>query len=326
MNDRRPPRVGHRIRLTDLSASSCEDGLRRPPPVAAGDLVGVAALSSRTHPTQLARGLEQLRDLGFATRAAANLSREWNGFAGSDEERVEAFHELVADPDVRAIFFARGGHGVLRVLPALDWDLLASSPKAYVGYSDLTPFLLQLVSRIGLVCFHGPMVGTDLAAPLTEEERSSLLTALAGNLVRSLPCRCPPEEEPRQGRVLGGCLSLLVATLGTPFSSPFTGSLLVVEDVNEPFYRIDRMLTHLNLSGSLTRIHGMVLGHLKATDRRDTASCVRRSIGAGVPLLAWGLPCGHGRPNLTLPLGATARIDPERQSLLVLDDASRPGT
>ena len=300
---------------------------RRPPPAVPGDLVGVAALSSASRPGDLDAGLRALEELGFRVRPAANLRADWEGFAGSDRERLAGFHELVADPEVKAIVFARGGHGLLRVLPDVDWDLLAASPKAYVGYSDVVPLLLQIVLRLRLVCFHGPMVATDLALPLGPEERSSFLDALAGRLERTLPCAIAEGAHSVEGPVLGGCLAMLAATLGTPWFPRLDGSLLFLEDVHEPLYRIDRMLTQLELSGRVRRVKGMILGHLEVAPDGEAGSrrLSERSIrGEARRIMAWNLPCGHGRPNLTLPLGATARLDAEARALIVHDDA--PGT
>jgi muramoyltetrapeptide carboxypeptidase len=309
--------------------SAARDAGRRlpekPPPVVPGDLIGVAALSSVADPDALDAGLRQLRDLGFEVQPARNLRADWLGFAGRDEERLAGFHELVAAPEVKAIVFARGGHGLLRVLPGIDWDLLARHPKAYVGYSDLVPLLLHVTTRLGIVTFHGPMVASDLDRPLDPSERDSLLAALAGRLERSLPCDCAPEARPLTGPLLGGCLAMLVATLGTRWFPRLDGSILFLEDVNEPLYRLDRMLTQLRLSGKLRRVKGMILGHLAAENGSDPELWLRlreRSTANGNGgLVAWNLPGGHGRPNLTLPLGAIARLDPTVGALVIDDGA-----
>lgn len=297
----------------------------KPPPVVPGDVVGVAALSSVADPDALDAGLRQLRELGFRIRPARNLRSDWLGFAGRDDERLAGFHELVAAPEVKAILFARGGHGLLRVLPGVDWELIARHPKAYVGYSDLVPLLLQITSRLGLISFHGPMVASDLGTTLDASERESLVSALAGRLQRSLPCDCDTAARPVEGPLLGGCLAMLVATLGTPWFPRLDGSILFLEDVNEPLYRLDRMLTQLRLSGKLRRVKGMILGHLAAEGGGDPELWLRlreRSTANGKRgIVAWNLPGGHGRPNLTLPLGAPVRLDPEAGALVVDDGA-----
>ena len=298
---------------------------RHPPAVGPGDRVGVAALSGPVDPERLEAGLAALRRLGFEPVVAANVLARRGLFAGSDAERLAGFHALAADPEVRAILFARGGHGVLRVLPGIDWELLRRVPRAYVGYSDLTPFLLAVVERLGWVSFHGPLVAADLARGLTAEEEGSFLAVLAGAAPVELPwrsCPRPSRNGAARGPVLGGCLSLLAATVGTPYLPDLAGALLVWEDLNEAPYRVDRMLTHLGLSGNLAGITGMVVGHLGSP--ADTASDDSAGNGAAdgeyasVALdstaayrwpLAWGAPIGHCSPNRTLPLGAWGRFD-----------------
>ena len=288
-----------------------------PPPAGPGDRVGVAALSGPVDPARLEAGLAALRRLGFEPVLAANLRSRDGLFAGGGTERLMAFHELAADPGLPVIFFARGGHGLLRVLPALDWDLLRRRPRAYVGYSDLTPFLLEVVRRLGLVTFHGPMVAADLARGLAPAEEESLLAALAGRYPAVQPfsrwLREPPAGS-ASGPLLGGCLSLLTSTLGTRFAPDLDRALLFWEDLNEPPYRVDRMLTHLGLSGNLANIAGMIVGHLEngqrpAGEPPDWPLLVRGSVAGFSWPLAWGLESGHVAPNRTLPLGLAARLD-----------------
>jgi muramoyltetrapeptide carboxypeptidase len=290
-----------------------------PPPVRPGDRVGVAALSAVVDPERLERGLGALRELGFEPVLAENLASRHGMFAGSDEERIESFHRLAADPTLGAIFFARGGHGLLRVLPHIDWELLARHPRAYVGYSDLTPFLLEVVLRLGRVALHGPMVATDLARGLDAEETASLLAALRAEPL-DVPFAGLVREGHAEGVLLGGCLSLLTATLGTAHAPRLGGAILFWEDVNEPLYRIDRMLTHLGLSGTLEGVVGMVTGRspcAAAGDGEAWQEVVRKSAGRFSGPVAWGLPSGHGSPNLTLPLGRPAVLDADALRLRV---------
>ncbi len=288
----------------------------------------MAALSGPVDPEKLERGLAALRRMGFEPVLADNVLSRHGLFAGSDAERLAGFHRLAADPDLAAVFFARGGHGVLRVLPGIDWELLARRPRAYVGYSDLTPFLLAVVRRLGLVAFHGPMVAADLFRGLDEVEEASLLDALAGRYPAAMPFTGwlrPPEashdgkEGEVRGTLLGGCLSLLEATLGTSWAPDLEGALVVWEDVGESPYRVDRMLTHLGLSGTLAAIAGMVVGHPEgaavaadvdrgAREPVDWAAQITDSLAGFSWPLAWGLESGHRAPNRTLPLGMAARL------------------
>lgn len=289
-----------------------------PPAALPGDRVGVAALSGPVDPVRLAQGLAELSRLGFVPVPARNLSLREGLFAGADGERAEAFHELADDPSLTAIFFARGGHGLMRILPLLDWNRLAATPRAYVGYSDLTPFLLNVVERLGWVAFHGPMVAAEMARGLAAEEGASLLAALAGEPHRELALgRVMGGSQPPEGRLLGGCLSLLAGVAGTPFATPLDDAVLFVEDVAEPLYRVDRMLTQLDLSGSLAAVRAMVFGaSIFSVLDDDTAALMRAR--AGDRTAAFALPAGHTTPNFTLPLGCHARIDAD-SSLLVID-------
>ena len=278
-------------------------------------------------PEALERGLDELRGLGFEPVPATNLRSRWGPFAGTDDERLAGFHALLDDDSLAAVLFARGGHGLLRILDRIDWDRVAGRPRAWVGYSDVTPLLLRIAQRSGLVTFHGPMLGTDLARGLTAQEGASLLAALAGERP-SLPVRFA-RAGAAEGPVLGGCLSLLTAVLGTPWAPDLRDAILFVEDVNEPAYKVDRMLTHLRLSGTLRRVRAIVAGHFGAEwetglTRPETEPDATEPAGSWqleslleLPgPLAYGLPGGHGTPNLTLPLGAPARLDPARGELV----------
>lgn len=288
-----------------------------PPPVRPGGRIGVAALSGPVIPERLDRGLGALRDLGFEPVEAANLRAREALFAGHDRARLAAFHALVDDPSIEAIVFARGGHGVLRLLPYINWRLLKARPRAYVGYSDLTPFLTEIVCRLGLVAFHGPMVAADLARGLEPSEAESFTHALGGRPIRSLPIAGGRARNGDtgviEGRVIGGCLSMLEAVLGSRHAPDLRDSILVVEEIDEPLYRLDRMLTHLRLSGTLTGVRALVFGHVTITGTVRAAADwrqLRARVEADFDLpLAWGLPIGHQATNLTLPLGAIGRLD-----------------
>ena len=296
-----------------------------PPPVRPGDRIGVAALSGKVDPGRLEAGLEALAAMGYEPVEAANLRSCCGLFAGSDDERLAAFHELAADDSLSAIVFARGGYGVMRILPRIDWRLLARRPRAYVGYSDLTPFLLQVVARLSLAAFHGPMVAADFARGLGDEERASFEGALGGDYPLSFPIVTAATGEAVEGPLVGGCLSMLVATLGTPYAPDFAGAILFVEDLGEPLYRFDRMLTQLRLSGNLAQLHGAVAGHLEGADCEPGLAASHETLLDQFRLeaesfpwpAAWGIPVGHSRPNLTLPLGLWARLDPIQGQLVI---------
>lgn len=297
----------------------------RPPAVRPGDRVGIAALSGPIDEGRLGAGVAALERLGFETVLARNLQsgRRPEGrslFAGSDRQRLKAFHELAADDTIDAIVFARGGYGVSRLLERIDWDLLAARPRPYVGYSDLTPLLLALVARTGTVAFHGPMV-VDFARGLLPAERASFLAELAGepgSAWNLTPIAGVSAGRPRTigGPLLGGCLTMLAATIGTGFLPDFRDAILVLEDIDEPEYRIDRLLTQLRASGRVDGVRAVVAGHFSNCDARD--SLVDFAGFLRVPLLL-GLPAGHEAPNHTVPMGARVRIDLAAATLEVIE-------
>ncbi len=292
----------------------------------------MAALSGPVDAERLELGLARLARLGFEPVAAANLGARAGMFAGGDAERLAGFHRLAGDPEIRAIFFARGGHGALRLLPRIDWDLLARHPRAYVGYSDVTLFLNQLVTRLGLAVYHGPMAAVELARELTDGERESLLGALRGELPATLHVEpLGAELFDVTAPVVGGCLSLLAAGLGTEYRTPTEGAILFWEDVNEPLYRLDRMLTQLRLSGSLAAIRGMVVGTVQPAETRLSHTGLEAAGASDADLrellgelgenfdwpIALGCSSGHCEPNLTLPLGLEARLRSDNRTLSV---------
>ena len=290
-----------------------ERRIRLPRPVAEGARVGVAALSGPVDPQLLDRGLETLRSLGLEPVAAPNLLEHRGLFAGSDAARLQGFEGLLGDPGIEAIVFARGGHGVLRLLPHIDWPLIAARRLALVGYSDLTPLLNEVVRRCSMVAFHGPMVATDLAREPLSSEIDCFMEMLAGHVERRYTVR-PLRAGRAEGILLGGCLSMIAATAGTPFFPSFAGSVLVLEDIGEPAYRWDRMLTQLILSGSLDDACGLVLGHFdqletKGLDSVSWQEWLHTAAGELEMPMADGLAFGHGTPNLTLPFGAHALLD-----------------
>ena len=289
------------------------EAARLPPAVVPGDRVGVAALSGPVDAARLERGLERLRELGFEPTVAGNVGSAEGMFAGNDAERLAGFHRLAGDPEIKAIFFARGGHGALRLLAAVDWALLERHPRAYVGYSDVTLFLNQVVARLGLVAFHGPMVAVEMARRLGDQEGRSLLRALAGDLPAEVSIE-PVAGEPFDvsGPLVGGCLSLLASGLGTEYQVPTAGSILFWEDVQEPLYRLDRMLTQLRLSGTLTNINGMVVGRVEPADQGASTTDLHQLLKELNSECDWpisiGCASGHCEPNMTLALGLPARL------------------
>ncbi len=292
--------------------------LEKPRALVPGDLIAVAAPAGPVDPEKLRRGVAELERLGFAVRVAEGALDRVAFTAGTAQARLAQLHALFADPEVRAIVCARGGAGVLHLLPALDLTLLRAQPKLVVGYSDITALHLALW-RVGMPGLHGPMAARELAGGEEAYDRASLWHALTGEGEpwSSGPGLLPLRGGVAEGVLRGGCLSLLAASVGAPWSLQTAGepTVLFVEDVDEPPYRVDRMLRQLRHAGALAGVVGVVFGEMlgcrPGPESGYRLEDVLLEALAGIDLpVAIGLPSGHvSQPNVTLPLGARARLE-----------------
>jgi muramoyltetrapeptide carboxypeptidase len=248
------------------------------------------------------------------TASPVALQRE-GGFAGSAAARAASLMEMWQRDDVDAVLCARGGYGSNYLLPLLDFDALRMNPKAFVGYSDNTSLLLAL-ERTGMVTFHGPMVASDFARGTADE--CSFRAALGGEALDLRYAAGSPVQSlvagEARGLLTGGCLSVVVTSLGTPWEIETQGKILFLEDVNEKPYRIDRMLMHLLLAGKFRGVRGVIFGAMlgcaAASEEEETLPrMIRRVLGGlGVPI-AIGFPSGHVESgNITLPFGVPAAL------------------
>jgi muramoyltetrapeptide carboxypeptidase len=258
-----------------------------------------------------------ISSLGLVPRIGRYARRKRGYLAGSDEERAADFNDAARDPHVRAIFALRGGYGTMRILDAIDYDALASDPKVVLGYSDLTALLNAITQRTGLVTFHGPVAALS---QFTGNEISWLRRAVMqphplGELEAPGASVLVPGSA--RGRIAGGNLSLITALIGTPYEIDTSGVLLVIEEVDEAPYRIDRMLTQLKLSGGLERVAGVLIGRCANCEVKEDhpyaamplAETLRDRLGdLGIPIVTQ-LPVGHDGEQWTLPIGIEARID-----------------
>jgi len=268
---------------------------------------------------QLSRGVAELQALGFTVRVTDGVLERHGFTAGTLESRLRQLHALFADPEVAAIVCARGGAGAGRLVSRLAPELVRAHPKLLVGYSDITWLHLAL-GHLGITSLHGPMAALELARGEPAYERASLWHGLTGEgePFRSgdgdLRALHPGEGE---GVLRGGCLSILASAAGTPSALRPAGeaTILFIEDVDEPPYRLDRMLLQLQASGGLDGVRGIVFGEMKGCAPGLAAgfsledALLTALEGLDVPV-AFGLPSGHATaPNVTLPLGVPARLD-----------------
>lgn len=291
-----------------------------PPPLAPGARVALVAPAGPVSAADVARAEANARSFGWEPVVGAHALARVDYFAGTDAERVADLNAALADVRVDGVWCLRGGYGAMRILDGIDYSALASRPRAVVGYSDVTALHLACAARVpGLVTFHGPTA----RAEVTAFSRASLARAVG--VGRGDPCGAAPEARvlrPGQaaGRLAGGNLALLAALCGTPYTPRFAGAVVVLEDVNEPVYRVDRMLRQLLMSGALTGCRALVFGHCTrcpepcddgsggSDGARTLAAVVGEAAGVlGVPAVV-GVPVGHVADQWTLPLGAWAEV------------------
>jgi len=268
-----------------------------------------------------------MRTRGYDLRIFPGVYERDGYLAGSDKTRLNDLHNAFANPDIDAIFCLRGGYGTPRLLDSLDFDLLRANPKPFVGYSDITALHLAISRYAGFVTFHGPMLNADLLGDKQQPTESSLFSMLRGQLgagsVLAHPAAYPLTTlEPgiACGRLLGGNLSMIAAVMGTPFEIDAEGIILLIEDVNEPIYRIDRLLTHLRLAGKLAQVAGVLVGDVAGVDSAALERLLKQTFEPlRIPVLS-GWRSGHCDPNLTLPMGARVRLDAGEQRVVLEQD------
>lgn len=312
----------------------------KPERLAPGDAIAVVApASAPPDPQAVDRAAATLEKFGFKPKLAANVRARHGFLAGSDGERVADLMAMFTDETVKGIICLRGGYGSARLLPALDFRLIRRHPKVFVGYSDITSLHSVLQTEAKLISFHAPMLNGGLAADdLPDFTRASFWrtvteAAPAGSIcagydktaVSTLHCGVA------EGRLVGGNLSVLCASIGTPYQPSFKDRILFLEDVGEKPYRLDRMFTQLLNAGILAQVAGVAIGvnsdcedsgNASPTEYRQTSADVisERLSSLNVPVVT-GLPFGHVKLNATLPVGAKARLDGDNGDLIITEAA-----
>jgi muramoyltetrapeptide carboxypeptidase len=293
----------------------------KPRAVRKGDCIAVAAPGFAVDPARLESGAERLRAAGFRVCWRPDVLAQEGYLAGSDARRAAELMQWIRDDGVAAIVCARGGWGAQRVLARLDAARVREARKPLVGFSDVTTLLLWQLRRAGLAGFHGPMLEREAGPSDAELER--LVRALAGEPLPPL-AGAGRRGGRAEGRLVGGSLTLLAASLGTPWEVDTRGAIVAFEEIGEKPYAIDRDLHHLAAAGKLDAAAGFAVGSLLGCEDPKRATPTADEVVFGVlsrwkkPLVT-GLPFGHAQPNLVWPVGVRAALDGKRGELRLLE-------
>lgn len=304
-----------------MPLSSHQPSIVKPRALRAGDTVAVVAPASNLKSDYLARGVTELEQLGFQPRYEPDILAKGRYTAGTDERRAGELMRAFTDPAVKAVWCARGGYGAMRLFGLLDDDALRRHPKIFIGYSDITALHVYFYRRFNWVTFHGPMAAKDLAGGAEHYDVKTLLGALTAAAPLGEIAGGRTEMLHRagggrvSGRLLGGCLSLIIALMGTPDELDTRDAILFLEDTGVKPFALDRMLRQLRLAGKFDEVRAIVFGEMTDCVQHAAQGYELQEVLAectadlGVPVM-FGLPSGHSPVgNLTLPLGVMATLD-----------------
>jgi muramoyltetrapeptide carboxypeptidase len=315
--------------------------LIRPRVLKPGDTVGLITPSTYvSDPDTLATVDRTVKYFGLKAKWGKNVRRREGYLGGSVEQRVEDLHAMFGDPDVNAVFALRGGYGSAQLLNHIDYKLIRAHPKIFVGYSDITALHLAINKMAGLVTFHGPVVLSRFTDYTQNYFRRALFETKPIGIVTN-----PPEANTlrpshalrtvrpgsARGTLIGGNLTLISTTMGTPYEIDTRGRILFIEDVDEEPYRIDRMLTQLRLAGKFDVAAGIVIGECADCRPKDYKPSFNSTFTLGeivdnilgelrIPVLS-GLTFGHTDDQVTLPEGVMATLDADQQRLIIEEAA-----
>jgi muramoyltetrapeptide carboxypeptidase len=281
-----------------------------------GDTIGIVAPASNIKKDLLEQGCRELESLGFKTYVRSDITSSFRYFSGTRQRRLNEFLEMLRNPEIRAIFCARGGYGSGQLLRDIDPDVIRENAKIVNGSSDIT-LLLNWIERAGVVSFHGPMVATAIREGRSGYDRAVLLDMLQGKKAVRFPTEGTSmlRSGLGEGRLVGGCMSLVVATLGTEHEIDTRDAILILEDLDTKPYQIDRMITHLKQAGKFQAVRGIIFGEMLNCAQNANQGYTLQEVlvdllrGFTFPIL-YGFPTGHtSRPNVIVPIGVRARLD-----------------
>jgi muramoyltetrapeptide carboxypeptidase len=300
-----------------------------------GDLIGlVTPASPVADSSRIERGVQYLEQLGYRVTVGEHVGKVCGYLAGTDDERLADLHSLFADRRVRAIIAVRGGYGTPRLLSKLNYKLISQNPKILVGFSDITALQLALWRRCGLITFHGPMAGVEMAHTIdtfTEELFWQTVTSAkkVGRISFPDEVRMAVLHSGKEsGRLIGGNLSIIVSLMGTRYFPSMTNAVLFLEEICEEPYRVDRMITQLRNAEVTSACNAILTGQFTdclPKDQSKPSFSVDEILGEAARLVAKpfisNLPFGHPPQKMTIPIGVKARVDTGTPSIEYLESA-----
>ena len=320
--------------MTEFSILNSQFSIRRDAP-----LIKPRALPDRAHiavlaasgPSEVSRIEEAARVIenrGHRVTLAPNIGLRHRGYlAGSDDERVETLNRFLRSDEYDAFFFARGGYGAMRILDRIDYAAIAANPRPIVGFSDVTAIHQAMATQVGVAGLHGPMLNLDFHGGLSADREEWFWSMLAAHAPMTYDFRSDDVviEGEAAGVLFGGCLALTTALTGTRYDFWIDGGIWFWEDTDEPVYRIDRMLTHLRLSGRMQTIRGVVVGALKnCGNEAEMLVLLRDTFGPLDIPVVYNLPFGHQGNNLLMPIGVPVHLDTRTRRLTLTEPAVVP--
>lgn len=294
-----------------------------------GDTIGIIAPASCTTYEKVLEAKKNIEDMGYQVILGECTKKQWYSYAGTDEERAEEINSFFADKNIDAIICMRGGYGSNRLIELLDFEIIKRNSKIFVGYSDITTLHIALNEKANLITFHGPMAVSNFTGNYNRDTYENFIEMLSNSKdeqsIKNITKELEVLNEGRvKGKLVGGNLATLIATLGTEYDLDYNGKILFLEDIGEKTYKIDRFLNQLKKHGVFEKIEGLVLGDFKNCTQDSEKDMTLLEVFQNYfkelkkPVI-YNFESGHSEPMLTLPLGAICEIDTYNKELKVLE-------
>ena len=293
-----------------------------------GDTISVVAPSSYVKKSDIEFALNNILSLNFNYKIYNHLGDIFGYLAGIDINRANDFNKSLEDKDTNSIMCIRGGYGSLRMIEFINWNLFKKNPKIFMGFSDITPLLNYIFKKFNTITFHSPMATSNLKNNHSKESLINSITIPKSNYFLKNPDDIElksfyVDKKFAFGNIVGGNLSLICSTISTKYEIPFKNNILFIEEINEAPYKIDRMLTHLYLSGKIQKCSGLILGQFTNCiddDGFKIEDVLIEKLKLFKKPCIYNLCSGHGEPRLTIPIGAKTKIDAQNSTIEILEN------